>query len=96
MTVKKKGHWIVYLEWADAVGNSAWIGDLRECKAWANESGYFIKECGFLIEENNQYILFAQRWHPEDLRSEEQYGMIHKIPTTWIRSKKKLMFVEAK
>lgn len=96
MTAKKRGFWVVYLEWQDAVGNASWIGDSDRCSQWAKRSGHMIKESGFLIEEHKDYILFAQRWHPGDAESEEMFGSLHKIPTSWIRNRKKLMFVEDK
>lgn len=85
---------VVYLEWQDAVGNAAWKGNRKDCSEWAQRSGHFIREVGFLIEEHRAYLLFAQRWHPEDQESDEDFGAIHKIPTAWIRKKKILLRIK--
>lgn len=79
---------VIYLEWMDAVGNSAWIGTKSECTRWAEESGHYVREVGFLVEETKEFILFAQRYHPEDPHTQENYGAIHKIPKTWIKNRK--------
>lgn len=95
MTSKKKGYWIVYLEWEDAMSSSLWVGDLQRSIDWAAD-GFVIKQTGFLIHEDKQHLLFAGNWRPDVSDKEEMFGSLHKIPTTWIRNRKKLMFVEAK
>tara|TARA_R110000868_G_scaffold306450_3_gene567688 strand:- start:1234 stop:1488 length:255 start_codon:yes stop_codon:yes gene_type:complete len=77
-----------YLEWHDAHTNAGWF-TLPEAKEWA-QCEWIIKECGWIVEETKEYIIFATSWKPEDEWSEEKFCSLHKIPKTWVRKRKLL------
>ena len=77
-----------YLEWCDAHTNAGWF-TLDEAKEWS-KCEWVIKECGWVVEETKEFIVFATSWKPSDEWSEEKLGSLHKIPKTWIRKRKVL------
>lgn len=78
---------LVYLEWADAVGNAQWF-HRGEAIQWAATSEWHIREVGWIIHEDDESITFASSWKVADDYTGEQFGQLHKIPKTWIRNRK--------
>lgn len=78
-----------YLEWCDAYANSAWH-TTEAAVEWAESGDWVIKEMGWIIKETKEYILFGSRWQPESYYASEKFGLIQKIPKTWIRKRKVL------
>jgi hypothetical protein len=86
--IDRPKHKLVYLEWSDAVSPGAGWRTEEWVKRWARESGFLICEVGFVLEETDEYVLFASRICPEDAYTDALYGGIHKIPKTWIRKRR--------
>lgn len=78
----------IYLEWCDAVTNPGWF-TRDEAEAWS-ETDWVIRECGWLIKETKEYVVFATGWKIEDENCHEKFCSMHKIPKTWIRKRKLL------
>lgn len=79
---------LIYLEWADAHTNTSGWKTEAEAKFWAKETNWFIRECGWVIEETKEYIAIATGLKPENDYEEKQFLNLHKIPKTWIRRRK--------
>lgn len=76
-----------YIEWCDAVTNTGWHTE-EEATAWADKADWVIKEVGWIIKETKEYICFASGWKPPDDFTKEQFVNLHKIPKTWVRTRK--------
>ena len=84
---------LIYLEWQDATSKSHGWCTLEDVKEWGKKSGMIIKEVGWVIEENDKYILLADKQtvltsHDKENKIDTYYGEIIKIPTTWIKKRK--------
>ena len=80
---------LIYIEWCDAIESQANWQSLEVIKYWAKTDNWIVRECGFLLEENKEYILLANRIsNPEE--DQPQYAGIMKIPSTWIKKKVEL------
>lgn len=83
---------LIYFEWADATHpvDNSWY-ESGELKKWAREDSYWVKQCGWIIEENKEYILIAsQIAETSSLSSEKKNIMLAqyiKIPKTWIKNR---------
>lgn len=84
---------LVYLEWEDAVADSGWKTS-TEVREWARKQSGLVKECGWIIEENKEWLIMASRIGPiksnNEPLEESDVGLVQKIPRTWIRKRKKL------
>lgn len=78
---------LIYLEWADAHYNNGWKS-VSESLEWCKSSDWIIKEAGWLVKENNKYLVFATALKPENEYEEAQFLNLHKIPKTWILKRK--------
>jgi len=81
---------LVYLQWADATSptDNTWR-ELEEAKRWAKDDDFWIEQVGWVLEENDKFILLAS--HKSITKSGiqiEQFGLLQKIPKTWIRKRK--------
>lgn len=83
---------LIYLEWEDAVTNNAGWVPAEEAKAWAKEKFGLIRECGWVLDENPEFILLSNRMSALSGGGFEDpdVGGIHKIPKTWIRKRRVL------
>lgn len=80
---------LVYIEWADAVANdSAKWYTMDGVLEWADESDCVVREVGFVIKENKKEMVLASRTQSMGKDYETQYGLLQKIPKTWIRKMK--------
>ena len=78
-------HRIVYIEWADAMANyDAWRS-LEEAKAWASTDEWIVKQVGYVLEENDKYLLLSGSMSNDSETHDVQYSMVFKIPKPWIR-----------
>ncbi len=82
-----KNYKLIYLEWCDAIESRAGWQEIDVIKYWAKNEDWIVKECGFLIEENKEYLLFASRIGDYHNDNTPKFGSIMKIPKTWIRRK---------
>lgn len=79
---------LVYLEWSDAHTNVAGWRTEDEAKLWARETNWYIRECGWIIEETKEYIAIATALKPGNEYEEKQFLNLHKIPKGWIKNRK--------
>lgn len=79
---------LIYLEWEDAIANSRWFGK-DSAVAWGKENFAKIKEVGWLVYEDKEFLTLASRWD-NSVNDEEQFGGLQKVPKTWIRKRKVL------
>ena len=80
---------IVYIEWCDAITNqTSWLSR-TEALEWANTKQWINQHVGFLIEENEDYILVAGEVG-QMTEDEPQLGHITKIPKPWIITRETL------
>lgn len=76
----------IYLEWVDAHVNPGWMSK-DQAELWADGTGWYISEAGWLIKETKEYIAIAQGMKPQNDIEEAQFVNLHKIPKTWIRKR---------
>ena len=73
----------IYIEWCDAITNEkSWMSESEALK-WANTTQWVNKHLGFLVVENDEYILVAGEIG-QMTEDEPQLGHVTKIPKTWI------------
>lgn len=78
---------LIYIEWADAHTNTAGWRTEEEAILWAQETDWIIRECGWVIEETEEYIAIATALKPENDYEERQYLNLHKIPKGWVKAR---------
>jgi len=74
---------LLYIEWLDAVANPAWFTESM-AEDWHDTTQYTVKECGWLIKEDERGITIASRLKPDDMNTELQVGGLQFIPKPWI------------
>ncbi len=74
---------LVYLEWQDAHCNNGWMSE-PELKEWS-KGECIINEVGWIAQENKNQIILVSR--KEDMAGNRSFGLIQKIPKTWIRKR---------
>lgn len=83
---------IVALQWVDAHSNSGWFTE-DQIETQAN-TDWYCTDVGIVLRETPKVILFAQRFSPvfdDDIR---QWGSLHRIPTTWVRKRTVLGYID--
>ena len=90
----KKKFKLVQLEWADACSNDVRWRSFNECIQWAKDTNFYVIEAGFILEENEKYILFVNAINRQDTYKISQFRPLNKIPKTWIRKRKTLGTIE--
>lgn len=76
---------LIYIEWEDAVASSAWK-DREEVTKWGKEAIATVCDVGWVMEENDKYLVLASRYGPQ--KEDPIWGNLQKIPKTWIRKRK--------
>ena len=72
-----------YIEWCDAiVMKNGWYSK-DDVKYWGENEDWKVKQVGYLIEENENYILLATKYNPQE-DGDDRFSEITKIPKTWI------------
>jgi len=71
---------LVYIEWGDAISNTGWMNK-EDILKWGENNTWLVKNIGWVIKETKLYILLASKYSEET----NEYGLIHKIPRTWIK-----------
>jgi hypothetical protein len=74
---------IIYIEWCDAITNHEPWMSRTEALEWANTRQWVNKHIGFIVDENDEYILIAGEIG-QMTEDEPQLGHVTKIPKTWI------------
>lgn len=85
-----KNYPLIYIEQCDAIESNVGWEEIDVIKHWAKTDEWVVKECGFLIDETKEYIVFASRIGNYHKDNTAKFGSINKIPKTWIRKKVKL------
>ena len=52
---------LVYLEWADATSPISGWQSLDEAIDWAKEQDYWVKQVGWVLEENNVFNVWTSK-----------------------------------
>lgn len=76
---------LVYLEWADAISDTGWMKE-ETLFEWGKTDDWIVKNVGWLLKETKEYILLTSKYS----EITKEWGLMHKIPTTWIKKKKLL------
>lgn len=86
---------IYEFEWEDASFLTAfkWQSH-KDALEWGKESNFIVRQCGYLLEKTKKYWLFATALSLQDKWSYTQFQGICKIPTTWLRVRKKIGVIE--
>lgn len=79
---------LYYIEWEDAIAQTGWLSE-EEAEKWFNEQTMVVKQIGWIVMEEENYIGVVSRMAVWD-KNEVEYGQLQKIPKTWIRRKIKL------
>ena len=75
----------MYIEWGDAISNTGWM-EKNDAIDWGENSDWIVKNVGWLLKETKEYILLAAKYS----EGSKEYGLLHKIPKTWIRERKEI------
>lgn len=77
---------LIYVEWTDAIANANWF-DMDEAQRWAEISEWRVRDVGWLIKEDKNYLTIASSWKTEDEWTQEQVKLLHHIPKGMIKKK---------
>lgn len=80
---KPKDAPLVYIEWEDAVSEAAWVTD-QGLKDWLRDSEQLVRQVGWIVQETKNYIALVGRICTTGPHTQD-YGMLQKIPKTWIK-----------
>jgi len=78
-------HDLYYLEWEDAIAHSGWMSE-KEATTWFEKQTMTVKQVGWIVKETAKYIAVISRisdWG----EGESEWGLMQKIPRTWIRKR---------
>ncbi len=78
------------VEWQDAHSDSAWLSK-QEVENFINKEKCICQNIGWLISENDSEIVIASRRMKWAEDGDMKWGMVQKIPKTWIRKKEILI-----
>jgi len=82
---------LIYIEWADAISTDEGWRSFNNSIEWGKESFHFVEQVGWILEENEKYLLLASRRVDRGNSKDDkvlQYGDLFKVPKTWIRKRK--------
>jgi len=83
---------LVYVEWVDAVGpaDSGWMDDEQLLEMLGREM--LIQDCGFVIDDNKEYLSLVAGLseEPKDSEWNNHYHRLIRIPKACIRKRKDL------
>lgn len=80
---------LIYLEWEDAIASQGWHNK-KEIEDWSAKDNAIVSEVGWVYKENKTHIILVSRKINELDKDNtyESYGLLQKIPKTWIRKRK--------
>ncbi len=85
---------VVFLEWFDAFSDRGWC-DQKELQEHVLDIEHWVRECGFIIREDEKSVVFCSSWVPENKpHVDNLFGNIQKIPKTWVRNRYLLATVD--
>lgn len=77
---------LVYLEWEDAIAQAGWHTK-EALERWTKEDCVVVKEVGWIYQETKKHIVLISRQSIDSPDGDIQYGLLQKIPKTWIRKR---------
>lgn len=84
---------LVYVEWMDACAVAHWQPE-PDLEEWIENGSPIICQVGWIYKETPKYIVLVGRYgthiYDGDAEVERSYGLVQKIPKTWIRVRKEL------
>ncbi len=78
---------LYFVEWQDAITMPSGWYEKDVCKQWGKSESWLIKQVGYLIDENENYILLATKFNPQQ-NGENKFSEITKIPKSWVTKRK--------
>lgn len=82
---------LVYIKWCDAVALFETWSTKEEALEWSENESWEVESVGWILKETKKYILLTSKI---DLVSsdaiDDHYGLLFKIPKTWILERKEL------
>ncbi len=78
---------LIYIEWCDAIESQAGWQEVEVIEEWAKTSDWLVAECGFLVEETKEHLVFASRKGDYQGDKSPKFGSLMKIPKTWIKKR---------
>ena len=81
---------LVYIEWADAFTTADGWMTKHEAIDWASDFKWIVKSIGWILHETDESILLASKKNDICDDTEPQYGLILKLPKSWIRKRKNI------
>ena len=85
---------LYYVEWQDAHSAGGWHNS-AELEKFVNRDRCICEETGWIVSETKDEIVMACRKLKWVADGDPEYGMLQKIPRTWIR-KKQLVYLSKK
>ena len=77
---------IYLVEWQDAHSSPGWH-DPKELKRYIEKERCICVNVGWILSETKDEIVMASRKFKIQMDGEMHYGLLEKIPKTWIRRK---------
>ena len=77
---------LIYLEWHDAFSQNGWL-EKKEVEHLADSEETIVCQAGWLFKETKREIVLVSRYGPKSEGFKESFGLIQKIPKTWIRKR---------
>ena len=76
---------LVYIRWCDAITSKEGWDYQENYVAWAKDVYWLVETVGWLLEETREHLLIAAQRGDYQGEAEYQYGLVIKIPKTWIK-----------
>lgn len=84
---------LIYLKWHDAHSSGGWHTK-EQLKKLINEDNCMVEEVGWIVFEDAKEIVLAARklvWKdPDPNFTTGEYGLVQKIPKTWLKDRREL------
>ena len=77
---------LIYIEWQDAFCNTGWI-DQEDMESMVHKEECITREVGWVYYEDKSVIVIYARYCPESEGFGEKFGLVQKIPKTWIKKR---------
>lgn len=75
---------IVVIKWLDAHEKEQQWDSMEETLKWAEKENWLVTQVGFIIFENDEYILLSSQMTKPDENHLQRVGNATKIPKGWI------------
>lgn len=80
---------IYVVEWHDAHSDSAWLSN-NEVEKFIKKEKCICINTGYILSETKDEIVLASRKVKWSIEGDCQWGMLQKIPKTWVLKKRRL------